>query len=687
MQAFLFPLLVMLQAPADTLVIPLKEVVVTGSRIPEEVLRTPAAISVVDRRSFANTRGISLKDALGRVPGVFVQSRGGAQDVRVTIRGFGARGNGERSNAGNMRGIRVMSDGVPITEPDGRSSLDLVDLGAADRIEISRSNSSTLYGNASGGVVHLRTDLSFDRPGFEYLQRGGSFGYHREQGKLEFTAGAGRGMLSLLNSNFDGWRAHSSSSATLGQLRFATPVSDATRIGLMLDGVSDLNRFPGALTRAELDSLPEQADPRFVARDERRANRVGRVAMSVDQTRGRQDVNALVFVEPKVLQRSERNRFRDFTRYHVGGSGTWTMTTPWSDAWQGTTLVGVDEAFQDGAILFYDLDNGARGTTLIANKREAANSAGAFLQQEVRWSERWAVRLAARFDHLRYISEDHQDPALDAAKTFRRWTPKGSLAWMSAHNTIYAALGGGVEAPAFNEIDPPPPFDTLTSLNPFLEAMRSTTYEVGAKGALARETLLGSLRYDAALYWIDVRNEIVPFAGGAFFQTAGRSRRRGAELGLGWTPGRGIDLESAVTVSDNEYVDYRNDLGDFSGNETPGLPSVTASGALRYRHSSGASASATVEHVGRYFDDDTNSDEGRTAAYTLLGATLGLERSVGVGTVSAFVAGDNLTDEDYVASVFINGLFDAGQPPGRRGRFFEPGLPRNWSAGLSLSWR
>ena len=52
----------------DTPVVTMQEVVVIGTRVPETFLRTPAAISVVHRSQFADTRGISLKDALGSVP-------------------------------------------------------------------------------------------------------------------------------------------------------------------------------------------------------------------------------------------------------------------------------------------------------------------------------------------------------------------------------------------------------------------------------------------------------------------------------------------------------------------------------------------------------------------------------------------------------------------------------------------
>src|SRR5262245_52908792 len=88
-------------APNDTLVLPMPPVVVPATRTPESAQKTPAAITVVNQSRFRDTRSLSLQDPLTFVPGVFVQSRSGGQDVRVTIRGFGARGNGERSNTGN----------------------------------------------------------------------------------------------------------------------------------------------------------------------------------------------------------------------------------------------------------------------------------------------------------------------------------------------------------------------------------------------------------------------------------------------------------------------------------------------------------------------------------------------------------------------------------------------------------
>jgi iron complex outermembrane receptor protein len=385
------------------------------------------------------------------------------------------------------------------------------------------------------------------------------------------------------------------------------------------------------------------------------------------------ELSLMTFVEPKVLQRSERHQFRDFTRYDVGGSGVYRWRSRVGPGWESRLSAGVDEAFQDGAILFHNLEpDGSRGTTLRANKREAANSLGGFVEEELVWRERWSMRLAARWDALWYIAQDFVDPTLDAVKTFERVTPKASLSYRAGEHTVYAALGGGVEAPAFNEIDPPPGV-APTALNPFLEPMHSITGELGAKGGLAAPVGLGRIDYDAALYFIEVRNDIVPFNGGAYFFTAGRSQRRGGELGLAWRPVAAVRLNGAVSVSDNQYREYANDLGDFSGHEVPGLPRARYAAGARYDSPLGPYGEIRLEGAGRYYADDANTVRAR--AYNVVDAVLGVHGLLGRADASAFVGVDNLADQDYDASVFINGTGN---------RFFEPGLPRNWVAGVTV---
>lgn len=65
----------------------------------------------------------------------------------------------------------------------------------------------------------------------------------------------------------------------------------------------------------------------------------------------------------------------------------------------------------------------------------------------------------------------------------------------------------------------------------------------------------------------------------------------------------------------------------------------------------------------------------RVPAYALLGARVGYTGTFETRTIHAYVGVENLTDQRYVESVFINGA---------SGQYFEPGLPRSVSAGLTL---
>ena len=103
--------LLALQAPADTVV--LTPVTVTATRQAMSIFAVPLAVTLIKKRELFGTTGYGLDDALALVPGVIAQSRYGNQDIRIAIRGYGARGAGDRSNAGTSRGIRVLLDGFP----------------------------------------------------------------------------------------------------------------------------------------------------------------------------------------------------------------------------------------------------------------------------------------------------------------------------------------------------------------------------------------------------------------------------------------------------------------------------------------------------------------------------------------------------------------------------------------------
>jgi len=672
-------------------------VTITATRQRETLLSTPLAVTVIGKTELENRRGYSLDEVLRTTPGVFAQSRYGTSDVRLVIRGFGARGAGDRSNAGTSRGIRVLLDGIPETEPDGRTSFDLVDLAAARRVEIVRSNASALYGNAAGGVLDISTVGYADRRFAGASQMAGSFGLLRTVLDAGTKVGEGSLNATFTNTTQDGWRAHSDARRSLFSSAYVANPSPTTTARLFLTLANDLFHIPGPLTLVEAETTPRAANATYAARDERRHNRVGRIGVTGDHGVGsNSSLSAMMFFNPKMLQRSERGTFRDFNRYHLGGNVVFRAESRLGEGIRGSTIVGADGAHQDGTILFYSLTPaGTRGTGLLDNKAEAATNTGLFAQQGILFGNRVNIELGARYDDIKYNYRNFITPQINAAKSFRRLTPKFGASFLATPtHSFYANLGGGVEAPAGNETDPAGTFgqDTVVAINPLLEAIRSTTYEVGTKHFIdVGRAYLGSVSYDAALYRTEVRNEIIPYRGGRFYFTAGKVRREGVELGTAVNGVGGFSLRGSFTWSRNRYSEYVVDsvhygspgrAASYAGNDVAGVTDVFYGLSLAHEISLGLPLTVRLDAhgVGDYFIDDANTVS--LPGYRTLDLTLALRplEIAGATRLSGFVTVSNLLDRRFIGSAFTNPDIVNGAAVA-----FEPGTPRSVVVSLSIA--
>lgn len=703
--AFAFSALATAQSPApdsiavsDSVRYYVAPVTVTALRYAQPILKVPMAVNTLNAEELQVRRGYGMEEALQAVPGVLAQTRSGNQDIRITIRGFGARGAGDRSNAGTSRGIRVLVDGMPTTEPDGRTSFDLIDLTTAEGLEVIRSNASAIWGNAAGGVINISSTPLFESNFLTARTMQGSFGFRKYVLQSGMNLGSGKLSIALLRNELDGWRQNSASERTLLDIDFISHPSEQTRLGVFLIGTHNKFGIPGPLSQAQFDADPTQANATYLAREERRNNRVGRVGVTLDH-----DINeahgfsSQVYVEPKFLQRSERGTFRDFTRYHVGGNAIYRYAHDFSPNVKSKFQIGVDESYQDGAVLFYSLSaNNDRGGELRDNKREGANSFGAFIQEDLSISKALNFVLGLRYNDVTYYNESFIIADLEGQKSFRRWTPKVGVTYqLSSMHSVYMNWGGGVEVPAGNETDPASTFgqDTVYALNPLLEPIHSNTFELGMKQVLfSSQSFLRGLSYDVAAYLININDDIVPYRAGRFYFTAGKTRRVGAEAGVNAQFEGDLSVQAAFTYLNSRYVNYRVDSVHYGNagrfavydyNKVAGIPNVYYNAALRFAPDALYSAfvELSLQGVGEYFVDDANLTS--IPAYNVLNLTLGLEKPLRLAenlSLNGFVGVYNLTDAKYASSAFINPDVVNGAP-----LYLEPGLPRNFVIGLSLS--
>src|SRR5215216_3858020 len=235
---------------------------ITVTRAPEPLERVPYAVGVLNRTDFQRgqqTTGID--EALNNLPGVVVANRYNySLDQRISIRGFGSR-----SNFG-VRGLKILLDGVPQTLPDGQSQLTNIEFADIDRAEVLRGASSSLYGNASGGVISFRTERAGPGPFAQRLRvNGGSGkrehdGFYKWQSWTSARTGSISGTLSVSQFKADGFRQHSAAEFRQlnGGVDYAISGSTLATLRLSLADNPEAEN-PGALTFAEYSTNPDSA--------------------------------------------------------------------------------------------------------------------------------------------------------------------------------------------------------------------------------------------------------------------------------------------------------------------------------------------------------------------------------------------------------------------------------------------
>jgi iron complex outermembrane receptor protein len=132
---------------------PSDEVMVQSGRLTQRQFDAPTSIYTIDAETIRSSGPqVNLSDVLARAPGVVALNRNNyAQDVQISVRGFGAR------SAFGLRGFRLITDGIPATTPDGQGQASTVSLTSAEKIEVLTGPLAQLYGNSAGGVIQVFT--------------------------------------------------------------------------------------------------------------------------------------------------------------------------------------------------------------------------------------------------------------------------------------------------------------------------------------------------------------------------------------------------------------------------------------------------------------------------------------------------------------------------------------------------
>ena len=129
---FLVILSNLLVAQKDSLqIVKLDEIEIKSIKSNSILESVPLSISKIDIPRLWPKQQLSLQEYINSIPGlVTFNANNFAQDLRISVRGFGAR------SAFGIRGIKIIIDGIPETTPDGQGQLDNLPLQLLSLIHI-----------------------------------------------------------------------------------------------------------------------------------------------------------------------------------------------------------------------------------------------------------------------------------------------------------------------------------------------------------------------------------------------------------------------------------------------------------------------------------------------------------------------------------------------------------------------
>lgn len=675
----------------------LTTVVVTATRDARSLVDVPVPVSVADSTTLQQGRTAGLHEVLRLAPGVQATSRFGLDDVNLSIRGSGVR------TTFGVRGVAVVMDGVPVTEPDGQTRLDILELGAAKQVEVVRGPASALYGGtAAGGVVNVISRTPAESRGVSARVSTGSFGFRKYDGSFGSATADGRLGVAVSGTwtESDGFRAHNTNLMKRLNLRGEWKPSARTTVNLEASTSDLAMTIPGALTRGEFDANPFGAEPVTVTNNYGRRDARWRAGLKLAQEvalAGRDaTVEAYGFYGGRELDHPIFQVVdQSFHRVQTGARLKLPVTA--DNGWRLTT--GADYDVLYGTSDRFVNVGGQRGAQTVGQLNDVPNL-GVYGQLEGRIVPTVGLTVGGRWDRVEYGVTDLLTPAKSAAPAFTQFSPKATLSWTIAREgSLYASVARGFDVPTLGEITASA--DPTLGFNPDLGPKRLWNYELGIKGLVGKRLFL-----DASVYRQQITGELLPRNAQVgnqtvtVFDNAGRSRHWGAELAATAWLHPNVDLGASYTWSDFVLTDFVGTVTgangvpvrtDFAGNRLPGVPVHRVAAELRVRPADGLQLGVTAEWQDRMFVDNANTEQGTlfvrgfgpnpTISQVPFGQVdawglVHLAASYRLGGQTLFVNVENLFDARYVANATLNAS---------NGRFYSTGAGRYLAAGVTLA--
>jgi len=619
--------------------------VVTGTRIEDEVKSLPQSVTVITSQDIEQAPSNNLVDLLARETGIQLRSSFGHDKWG----GIDLRGYGDTASSN----VIVLVDGVRLNPPDASGpDLTSIPLDRVERIEILRGAGSVLYGDgAVGGVVNIITRKGSGSPALRAQVSAGGFGTYDGRVSVGGEAHQFRFNLNADGYTTDGYRDN----GYLKKKDLGLSLGRDLGSRLILRASADLHRddygLPGPVSKDDFDSAEGRRSTLYP--NDEGSSRDSRYTAGLDVDLGR-------FGQ---LELFRSYRLRD-TEYILGYSPLLSREDQTADIDEDTRTfsarqvkvfqaLGLEHRLQLG--VDHETTGYVRTSPSLASRHNSRiERLGAFAAGRVGLSQTLTAHLGYRYgvfsglfredeylwfgDVRRWVNGDEFD---------RRWEKSAwnaGLVYAPRPDTsIFTSLSTSYRFPNVDE---------LSQTENGLEPQTGMHFEVGARRGFG-DTAEASV----TLFMTRIEDEIYYGEDPATGLSTNRNYdkptvRQGVEVEVKVRPWRRLYVRANGTVLSARFEDMDSYV--------PLVPRCQARLGVEWQAVEGLTASASAAWVGERFDgnDPTNELYDPLPAYQ----TVDLKVTYRRGAFSFFAGVNNLFDEAYATAAYSESLYPM---PGR----------------------
>jgi len=660
----------------------LEEVVITAHRIREKLAAeqslTPGGVTVIDGDALYERSVTNMTDMLRYVPGLWVESGWGSDELF-----FSSRGSNLDATDYDKNGVKMFQDGLPITTADGNNHNRVLDPLSARYAVIARGANALMYGASTlGGAFDFISPTARSTDPLSVYLSGGSNGLFSGRVTAGGLADAVDGLVTLEVKEYDGYRDHSQQERKGVYANAGWQVSDAVSIRVYGTYLDNNEELPRGLSRAQFAQDPDQVVASAITGDNRKDVQTARAAFKTTWTinadsslefgasyeeqslyhpivdiRGPDPDGAGPLLGPQffsLLIDTDHETRAGMARYKLRTSGH-------------DIVVGLNYGVTEVKGGNYQNLFGQRGSFMFPSN-ELSKNLEAYAIDRWALTDSWTLVYGAQFaDTSRDVSGTQGD--------YSAFNPRlGVIYSLNDSNELFASVSKLFEPPTSFEL-----VDDTTGTGRLLDPMKGVVGEIGIRGSGGSQA--GTRwRWDVSAYYAAIDDEILsvddPAAPGTSLSVnvnstihAGIEALLGASFVLG---GEAHRLEPLVSLTVNEFS-FDSD-GIYGNNDLPAAPKYAVRGELIYRHVAGVFVGPTFDIVGKRYADFMNTYE--VGSYELLG----LRGGFATKHWEVFAEVRNLLDKEYVAMLNVRDHADADA------ELLFPGAPRSAYVGARFAF-